>query len=138
MVDKDSVIHMRANVLPVTIAADLQTPIGRVPESGTVVGVLYTALAAIAGAASPNSRTFTLFNRGVGGAGVVVVATMPAIAAGSSCAALIPKQIPLGAAADTVVSAGDVLSWFSAAVTGAGGLIDTGGVVEILIRPSAD
>jgi len=142
MADKDFADHsgytLRTQVLPVTIAADLETVVGRVPHTGVVVGVLYTAVAAIAGAASPNSRTFTLYNRGVNGAGVAVVAQMPCINAGSSCALLIPKSIPLGAAADTVVIAGQVLSWVSLAVTGAGGLIDTGGTVEILIRPYAD
>jgi hypothetical protein len=142
MADHDFADHsgytLRAQVLPVTIAADLETVIGRVPHRGIVVGVLYTAVAAIAGAASPNSRTVTLYNRGVGGAGVVIVAQLPIIAAGSSCATLIPKQVPLGAAADQIVLAGQVLSWVSTAVTGAGGLVDTGGTVEIIVRPYPD
>lgn len=133
----DSLVKMYANVGPQTIAADLLTVVGRVPASGTVVGVLYTSLATITGAASPNSRTFTLFNRGITGVAATVVATMPAIAAGSSTAAQIPKSIPLGAAADTVVTEGQVLCWSSVAVTGAGGLVDSGGRIEILIRPFA-
>lgn len=140
MANRDYADHsgytIRVQVLPVTIAADLETVVGRIPWRGVVVGCLYTALGAIVGAASPNSRTFTLVNRGTNGAGAVVVATMPCIAAGSSCAALIPKQIPVTATfADSVVNAGQVLSWTSVAVTGAGGLVDTGGMIEILIRP---
>jgi hypothetical protein len=130
---------LRYQVLPVTIAADLQTPFGRVPHTGIVVGVLYIAVAAIVGAASPNSRTFSLINRGVGGVGAVVIATMPCINAGSSCATLIPMSIPLNVTvASRRVIAGEVISWTSIAVTGAGGLVDTGGTVEVLISPYPD
>lgn len=120
----------------VTIAADLETSICRAPFAGVLIGAFYTARAAVAGAASPNSRTWTVFNRGQAGAGVAAMATLPCIDAGSSCVALAAKPLNLGTVALRTFAEGDVLSWNSAAVTGAGGLVDPGGMVELVLQPS--
>ena len=40
-------------------------------------------------------------------------------------------------AADLVVAAGDVLAWVSTAVTGGGGLVDPGGLVQVEIKSAS-
>jgi hypothetical protein len=119
----------------VTIAASLTSPLGLVPFSGTIVAVRYLTTATITGAASPNSRTFTLYNRGGAGAGVLVAASL-AMVGGVAITDLIAGNIPVSAVAGAShVNAGDFLDWESLAVTGAGGLVDPGGIVEVEILP---
>jgi hypothetical protein len=126
---------IRVPVDPVTIAADLTSPLGACPVRGTITRVTYTATALITGAAPNNSRTFTLFNRGQAGAGVVAVAIL-AMVVGVDAPADVARDITLGAAANLAVNVGDILDWESDAQTAAGGLVDPGGVVEVTIRPA--
>lgn len=128
---------LRTTVPAVTIAATTDTVVGEVDQAGRVTSVSYTPEAAITGAASPNSRTFTLVNKGQAGAGTTTVATL-AMVLGVDGVAFDEKAITLTAtAADRVVAAGDVLLWVSTAVTGGGGLVDPGGVVQVEIGASS-
>lgn len=132
---RSGTIVMRAPMGAVTIAADLTSPIGSCPVSGTIVAVRYLPTATITGAASPASRTFTLYNRGGAGAGVLVAASK-AMLGGVVLTTLIAGEITKSAVAGaTHVNAGDFLDWESLAVTGAGGLVDPGGLVEVEILP---
>lgn len=125
-----------AEVNAVTIAANGQTPVCMVDAPGVVTRVTYIPRAAVVGAASPNSRTLTLYNTGQAGAGSVVCATLPMIDAGSSLTAFAGNNIPLDTVAHRTVATGDILRWDSVAVTGAGGLVDPGGTVEVEITPA--
>lgn len=124
---------IRTRVPAVTIAATTTTTVGEVDTAGRVTGVSYTPDAAITGAASPNSRTFTLVNKGQAGSGTTTVATL-AMVGGVNGVAYDEKAITLTATvADRAVAAGDILAWVSTAVTGAGGLVDPGGLVQVEI-----
>ena len=128
-------IILRIPVLAVTIAADLLTAAAIVPHAGTIRRVSYVARATITGAASPNSRTFTLYNRKQDGTGVTAIARL-AMVGGVDATAKVSCDITLSVtAADLVVNENDVLEWESLAVTGAGGLVDSGGLLEIEIAP---
>ena len=67
---------MQATVPAVTIAATADQTIGEVTTAGRVSSVSYTPEAAITGAASPDSRTFSLVNKGQAGAGTTTVASL--------------------------------------------------------------
>ena len=117
----------------------LQTSDQTVAEShvaGVVTAVGYTPEAAITGANSPASRTFTLVNKGQSGAGTTVVATL-AMTSGVNGVAFDESQLTVSStAADTVVAKGDILVWVSTAVGGTG-LVDPGGRVEIELTRTA-
>lgn len=124
---------LRTTVPAVTIAATTDTVVGEADSPGRVTSVTYIPEAAVTGAASPNSRTFTLVNKGADGTGTTNVATL-ALVSGVNLVAFDEKDVTLNAtAANRVVAAGDVLLWVSTAVTGGGGLVDPGGVVEVEI-----
>lgn len=124
---------LEATVPSVTIAATADQVIGECPAAGRVVGVSYTPEAAITGAASPNSRTFTLVNKGTDGLGSTNIATL-AMVSGVDAVAFDEKAITLNAtAANLVVAKGDIIVWVSTAVTGGGGLVDPGGKVQVEI-----
>lgn len=128
---------LRAKVPAVTIAATADEVVGEVDTAGRVTSVTYTPEAAVTGAASPNSRTFTLVNKGQSGAGTTTVATL-ALVSGVDLVAFDEKTITVtSTAADKVVVAGDILVWVSTAVTGGGGLADPGGLVQVEIGPSS-
>jgi hypothetical protein len=104
----------------------------RVPFAGVVQAVRLLPLAAVTGAASPASRTYTLVNRGQDGNGSTAVATL-ALTSGVNLVAFDERAVPLsGTAANLNVAEGDVLELRSAAV-GATGLADGGAtaIVEI-------
>jgi hypothetical protein len=97
--------------------------------------VSYTPVAAITGAASPASRTFTLYNRGNVGTGTTVVAQL-AMVGGVNAVQYDEKAITLSAtAANLVVAADDVLEWESLHVGGTG-LVDPGGQVRVEVARS--
>lgn len=75
-----------------------------------------------------NTRTYTLLNLGQSGAGSATVATL-ALTSGVNLARGVSKAITLGAGADRIVAAGDVLAWRS--VASGNGLPDVGGQVVI-------
>lgn len=128
---------LRETVPAVTIAATTDTVVGEVDKAGRVIGVSYIPEAAVTGAASPNSRTFTLVNKGSDGLGSTNIATL-ALVGSVDLVAFDEKAITLNAtAANLVVAANDVLLWVSTAVTGGGGLVDPGGVVEVEIGASS-
>jgi hypothetical protein len=128
---------LRTTVPAVTIAATTDTVVGEADQAGRVTSVTYIPEAAVTGAASPDSRTFTLVNKGQSGAGTTNVATL-ALVGGVNLVAFDEKAITLnGTAANLVVVAGDVLVWVSTAVTGGGGLVDPGGTVEVEIGASS-
>lgn len=114
---------------PVTILATGVNAI-EAPFTGKVVGVSYTAVAAVTGAASPASRTLSVINHGQAGVGTTVVASL-ALVAGVNLVAFDEKALTLSAtASDLQVVAGDILEFRSAAVGGTG-LVDPGGTVEV-------
>lgn len=129
--------RIEATVPAVTIAATADQVIGEATKAGRVTSVSYTPEAAVTGAASPDSRTLSVVNKGAAGAGSTTVASL-ALVAGVNLVAFDEKAITLsGTAANLVVAAGDQLAWVSTAVTGAGGLADPGGHVVIEIGPSS-
>jgi hypothetical protein len=122
---------LEAKVPAVTIAATNDEIVGEVHQAARVTSVSYTPEAAITGAASPNSRTFTLVNKGSAGIGTTTIATL-AMVGGVNGVAFDEKAITLSVtASDLVVAADDVLVWVSTAVTGGGGLVDPGGQVRV-------
>lgn len=122
---------VQATVPAVGAAATADQTVGEAPSAGRVTSVSYTPEAAVTGAASPNSRTLTVVNKGADGSGSTTVATL-ALVNGVNLVAFDEKAITVtSTAADKVVAAGDVLAWVSTAVTGAGGLADPGGLVQI-------
>lgn len=124
---------IQATVPAVAQAATADQVIGEAQSAGRVTAVTYTPEAAATGAASPDSRTFTLVNKGQAGAGTATVATL-ALVSGVNLVAFDEKAVTVtSTAADKALAAGDILVWVSTAVTGAGGLADPGGRVEITI-----
>jgi hypothetical protein len=123
--------------VPATAAtATYDQTIGEVEKAGVVSSVTYTPEAAITGAASPASRTFTVVNKGAAGSGTAVVATL-AMVGGVNGVAFDEKDITVtSTAADKAVAAGDILAFVSTAVTGATGLADPGGSVKVEIEGS--
>lgn len=128
---------IQATVPAVTIAATADQVVGEAQNAGRVTAVTYTPEASVTGAASPNSRTFTLINKGQAGAGTAVVATL-ALTSGVDLTAFDEKAVTVtGTVADKTLAAGDILVWVSTAVTGGGGLVDPGGRVEVTIGASS-
>lgn len=128
---------IEATVPSVTIAATADQVVGEAAVAGRVTAVTYTPEAAITGAASPNSRTFTLVNKGQAGAGSTTIATL-AMVSGVDAVAFDEKAITVtSTAADKAVVAGDILVWVSTAVTAGGGLVDPGGKVQVTIGASS-
>jgi hypothetical protein len=124
--------HTLEATVPATGAtATYDQVVGEATEAGRVTSVSYTPEAAITGAASPASRTFTLVNKGAAGAGTAVVATL-AMVEGVNAVAFDELALTVtSTAADKAVAAGDVLAFVSTAVTGATGLADPGGKVKV-------
>lgn len=128
------VMHVRARAVAVA-GNDLVTVIGRAPSHGYIIGILYTTVTAIAGAA-PNSRDCIVLNQGATGVAGIPVAVEHFLA-GVNTVQRVPYSIPLNAVpANLRVNEGDVLVWYSTHV--AAGLADPGGDVEVLIRPELD
>jgi hypothetical protein len=116
-----------------TVGNDLTSPLGEVPEAGVVVGVSYTPVTAITGAAT-NNRTISVVNKGQTGVGTTVIATL-AFGSGVNAAANDEKALTLSAtAADLVVAAGDILVFVSTHV--GTGIADPGGLVQVVIDRS--
>jgi hypothetical protein len=118
-----------------SVAATVTRPMssGRRTTPDASSGVSYIPEAAVTGAASPASRTFTLVNKGQDGSGSTVVATL-ALVGGVNLVAYDEKAITLsGTPANLVVAASDILAWTSTAVTSGTGLADPGGLVEVEI-----
>lgn len=124
---------IRTRVPAVTIAADSEIALGRIPVAQgvqTVTSVTYTPDLLITGT-DTQSRTLTLFNRKGDNSGTVVVATLaltltPPITAAKFVARTIPLSVVAGA---TDLAAGDVLSWQSLHI--GTGLVDPGGLLEV-------
>lgn len=128
---------IEATVPAVTIAATADQVVGEATKAGRVTSVSYTPEAAVTGAASPDSRTLSLVNKGQAGAGTTTVASLALVSA-VNLVAFDEKAITLTATvADRAVVAGDELAWVSTAVTGAGGLVDPGGHVVVEIGASS-
>jgi len=127
---------LKATVPALTILATADQSVGEVDVAGRVSSVSYTPEAAITGADSPASRTFTLVNKGQAGVGTTTVATL-AMVSGVNGVAFDEKDITLSATvADRVVTAGDILVWVSTAVGGTG-LVDPGGLVQVEVKSSS-
>lgn len=127
---------LRTRVPSVTILATTTTTVGEVDQAGRVTSVSYVPDAAITGANSPASRTFTLVNKGQAGAGSTNIATL-AMVSGVDGVANDEKAITLNAtASNLVVAATDILVWVSTAVGGTG-LVDPGGLVQVEIGASS-
>ncbi len=131
-----SVQKLEATVPAATILATVDQTVGEVTTTGRVSSVSYTPEAAITGAASPASRTYTLVNTGAAGVGTTNVATL-AMVGGVNGVAFDELAITLNAtAANLVVTAGDILVWVSTAVGGTG-LVDPGGLVQVEIKAAS-
>lgn len=115
--------------------ADLVTPVCRAPFAGTITGVTYTALTTMTGAAT-NNRTLSLINKGAGGSGTTVAASLAMSVNTVVCTAYDEKAIPLsGTAADLVVAEGDILAFSSVHI--GSGIADTSGLVTVTITREA-
>lgn len=111
--------------------ADLTQTVCSAPFAGTVSAVRYYAKAAITGAASPASRTFTLYNRGQTDGTGTTVAAQKAMVGGVNAVAKTACAITLsGTPANLAVAAGDVLDFESLHIGGTG-LADPGGHLEV-------
>jgi hypothetical protein len=123
--------HMTsAAVPPVAILADATTPVAIAPFAGTVAGVAYVPSDDIVGADNPDSRMFSLYNRGQVGTGNTIVAILSMVN-GEDAVANDAKTVLLSIGpGDTTVAAGDVLDWESFHI-GANGMVDPGGLVRI-------
>jgi len=129
------IIEATVPAVAATVTAD--QVVGEPAKAGRVTAVSYTPEAAITGAASPASRTFTLVNKGQSGSGTTTIATL-AMVGGVNAAAFDEKAITLSStASDLVVAAGDVLVWVSTAVTSGTGLADPGGHVIVAVGASS-
>lgn len=123
---------LRSTVPSVGATTTADQVVGEADQAGRVTSVSYTPEAAITGANSPASRTFTLVNKGQDGTGSTTVATL-ALVSGVDCSQFDEKAVTLSStASDRVVAAGDVLLWVSTAVGGTG-LADPGGLVQVEI-----
>lgn len=121
------------NVVAVgTAGNDLNTDIVQADLAGVVKSVSYIPAATITGAAT-NNRTLNLVNKGAGGAGTTVIATLN-FANGTNATADIAKAITLGVAANLAVAAGDILQWQSVHI--GTGITDPGGLVVVVIGRS--
>jgi hypothetical protein len=114
----------------VAAATTLQTVIlGEAPDAGVVSEVSILPASGVTANAT-NYRTWTLYNRGTGGAGTVVVATMT-----TATVALVDNDERLmtlsATAADLVVAADDVLELVE--TIAAAGVIHTGYRVDCSI-----
>lgn len=121
------VTTITADSSPIVDTVDL----GAAGETGDVTAVTYTPNAAKSGAASPDTRTLTLYNRtlgGAGGTGTTKVAEL-ALVSGVDLAAGVAKTITLQAAANLVVTHGDRLQWESTHILS--GMTDPGGLLRI-------
>lgn len=120
-------VEVRVPVMA-TAATDLTSFVARAPFDGGVVGVRFTADAAITGV-NTNNRTFQLVNKGQAGAGSTVIASL-AMNTGINAVAGDELNITLSVVANaTDVVAGDILAWFSDA--GGTGIADPGGLLSI-------
>lgn len=126
-------------VPPVTTITGDSSPIvdvvdlGADGETGDVTAVEYVPNAAKSGAASPDTRTLTLYNRTLGdagGTGTTKVAEL-ALVSGVNLAAGVAKTITLQTAANLVVTHGDRLQWESTHILS--GMTDPGGLLRIKI-----
>lgn len=125
---------LAATVPAVAAAATADQVVGET-QAGRVTAATYTPEAAITGAASPASRTFTLVNKGQAGDGTTTVATL-AMVEGVDAAAFDETALTLSSTeADRAVAAGDILVWVSTAVGGTG-LADPGGSVQVTVGAS--
>jgi len=124
---------LRRSVPAVTIAADSEVVIGRIPAAQgvqTVTSVTYTAEALITGT-DTQSRTLTLYNRKGDASGTVVLAQLAlTLTPPITAAKWVPRTIPLSVVAGALdLAAGDVLTWSSLHI--GTGLADSGGLVEV-------
>lgn len=120
--------HLPASTILQTTAQEL----GQVPEDSNVAAIAYTPEANITGAASPASRTLTLYNRGQSGAGTTVVGTLAFIGGVNGVANDEIDFTLSGTATDLQCVEGDVLQVVSAPVGGTG-LADPGGEVTVTL-----
>lgn len=108
---------------------DATVPVAIAPFAGVVTKVAYVPVEAVAGKAT-NYRTISATNKGKGGAGTSVVASLALSAAERSLSALQENVVPLsGEASKLVVAEGDVIA-FGSVHTGEG-LADPGGIMSI-------
>jgi hypothetical protein len=99
-----------------------------VPIDGDITKVEYYPAAGVTGANSPDSRTLSLIK-----GAATEVASLPLVDS-TDLVANASNEIPItGDEADADVVKGDILKWSSAAVTGAGGVVDPGGLVVVTI-----
>jgi hypothetical protein len=116
-----------------TANADDAVDIAEVTFNGTVTGASYTPDAAISAGDGTNNRVFTIVNKGQGGAGVTVVATLTTNA--NALAADDEKAMTLSAVAGALtVAVGDILE-FNSDANGTGA-IDPGGLVQVAVQRS--
>jgi hypothetical protein len=108
-------------------AVDATVPIATAPFAGVISKVTYAPSVEIKGAAT-NFRTVSVTNKGAGGAGTNIAASL-ALEAGKNLLANQENVIPLGEAAKLVVAEGDEIV-FGSVHTGEG-LADPGGLVSV-------
>lgn len=110
--------------------ADSDTPIGAAPFAGVVTAVKYTPVTVLTGA-DANSRTISLRNKGLTGAGSTSVASK-AFVNGVNAPAMDQTDITLsGTPANLDVAEGDVLALYSLHI--GTGIADPGGLVEVTL-----
>ncbi len=101
--------------------------LGRVQRPGLVNSVEFIPNWTLVGA-NTNYRTLAVYNRGTSGVGTALIASLD-LTSGVDLTRGVPKALTLGAAADRVIAAGDMLEWITTA-SGAGAP-DAGGRVIV-------
>lgn len=130
MADTAPYVRTLEETVPAAAATAAQdTVVGEAPFAGTVTSVTLTPEAGITGAAT-NFRTYRLVNRGTGGAGTTVVASLAFDAATVTAAAYDERELPL--TANAAVAEGDILV-LDEVVAGTG-LASPGGRVQITVN----
>lgn len=125
---------LEATVPAVAASADADQTIGEVPFAGTVTAASYIPEANVTGD-NTETRTLTIVNKGADGNGSTVVGTL-AFTTGVNATDFNEQDFTLSAVAGaTTVAAGDVLAFVSTH-TGATGLADPGGRVQVEITRS--
>ena len=121
------------NVAAVALGAGDDTVLGQADFTGTVTECRYVPEAAITGA-NTNTRRVEVVNKGQGGAGTAIVASLQFNAATNAAANNEVTLTLTAVAADLVVTEGDTLQWRSIAV--GTGMADPGGSARVTVSRS--
>lgn len=118
---------IRRTVLAVAAGSDLNSYLGTAPWAGNITAATYIPVSTITGA-NTDTRTLTIYNV----TSTKTAATL-ALVSGTDATTDVANALTVsGTAANVAVAAGDVLQ-FKSTHSGATGLADVGGLVEVTL-----